>query len=78
MLLLLLFELKSPRSSKSKMFVFVAKFVSLFELRAESKNTNKNSCDINLSFKTKNLFVSAKATKFAFDFFSLVWQNVFE
>lgn len=52
---LLLFEFDNPKSNKSKMFVFVAKFVSFDELNTESKNTHKNSCVIKiLLFYKKN------------------------
>lgn len=43
---LLLFVFESPSKRRSKMFVLVARFVSLLELKTESKNTHKKSCDI--------------------------------
>jgi len=74
-MLLLLLSFESPSKSNSKMFVFVARFVSFAELKTESKNTHKISCDIIPSFSTKYFKISAKGSIYPFDFFSLVWQN---
>ena len=50
------------------MFVLVAKFVSFEELKTESKNTHKISCDIIPSFSPKYFKLRPKDKKFSFDF----------
>lgn len=63
---LLLFEFDNPKSNKSKMFVFVAKFVSFDELNTESKNTHKNSCVIKILLFYKKNYKMCKSYIFRF------------
>lgn len=68
-LLLPLLSLLRPSKSKSRMLVFVARFVSFAELSTESKNTHKISCDIFPSFSTKYFKISAKGILSSFETF---------
>lgn len=61
-----LFEFESPKRSKSKMLVLVARLVSFWELSTDKRKTHKNSCVIIKSpFSQKNLYFLQK------------WQNSF-
>jgi len=58
------------------MFVFVARFVSSFELKTDNRKTHKNACVTeNPPFSQKYDKSCAKATNFSFACFSFVWHN---
>lgn len=68
----LLFVFDKPSKSRSKMFVFVARFVSFAELKTDSKNTHKKSDVIDFPpFSTNSYIFSAKGKNFPLTFLLL-------